>query len=67
MEHFFVVVRVKMLVHWGKTANVQDILGKNPVIGNVPDECIGENMGKKIIDGSTKPISDVICGDLRGR
>ena len=26
----------------------------------------GKNMGKKNIDGSTKPISDVICGDLRG-
>ena len=36
---------------------------KNSVIRKVPDECIGEI----ILTGSTKPISDVICGDLRGR
>ena len=39
----------------------------NPVIGNVLDEYIGEKHGEKNIDRSTKPISDVICGDLRGR
>ena len=42
-------------------------LRKNPVIINVPDEYTGGKHGKKNIDKSTKPISDVICGDLRGR
>ena len=39
-----------MLGHCGTKTNVQDILGKHPVIGKVPDECIGEKHGEKNID-----------------
>ena len=42
-----VFVRVKMLGHWGKKTNVWDIQGKNPVIRNVPGECIGEKHGEE--------------------
>ena len=42
-------------------------LKKNPVVGKIPDECIGEKHGEKNIDGSMKQISDVMCGDLSGR
>ena len=60
---------MKILSHWGKKTNewdIQEKKKKNPVIRNVPDECKGGKHGEEKYWQSTKAISDVICGDLRG-
>ena len=44
IEHCF--VRMKMLGHWGKKLCMGH-LRKNPVIGNILEECIGEKRGKE--------------------